>query len=326
MVHKTIWITWERQRRTFELSNALGIELYIISSERRALIRYLVSSMRTLFIILREKPKTLIIQNPSIVLAVLACILKPLFSYRLIVDRHSNFLLGKTQYTFMDKVFLLLSDYSIKKADLTIVTNKNLRKHIEAKGGRGLVLTDRLPTPRVAFKHNSKRSNIVTFICTYASDEPYKEVIMAASLLDKNIEIYITGNSKKADPEVFEGLSENVVVTGFISDEEYDELLQKSDIIMDFTKLENCMVCGAYEAVAMGKPLITSNTHVLRDYFTHGVLHIDHSPESICKAINQVYDNYNEYLDGIQHLKDNIEKNWSAMFNELKDYIDYTYK
>ncbi|MGI6388540.1 MAG: glycosyltransferase [Desulfomonilia bacterium] len=321
-MRNNIWIAWERQRRTLEMSDALKTRLYIISSKSSAFFRYLVSSTKTLFILCKEKPRVLIVQNPSMILAVLSCLLRPLFKYRLIVDRHSNFLLGKTQYTFIDKVFLLLSDFSIKKADLTIVTNENLRKLVETKGGRGLVLPDRLPTPRVAFKHNLKRSNIVTFICTYASDEPYKEVIMAASFLDKDIKIYITGNSRKADPEVFEGLSENVVVTGFISDEEYDELLQKSDIIMDFTKLENCMVCGAYEAVAMGKPLITSNTHVLRDYFTHGVLHIDHSPESICKAINQVYDNYNEYLDGIQHLKDNIEKNWSAMFNELKDYID----
>lgn len=318
---KTIWIAWEKQRRTLELSDALGIPLYIISYKGIALFRYIISSLRTLLILLKEKPKLLIIQNPSIVLAVLTCLFKYCFNYRLVVDRHSNFRLGKTQYNLVDKVFFLMSDFSIKKADLTIITNENLRKHIESKGGKGFVLPDKLPTPRVAITHNSRRSNIVTFICTYSSDEPYEEVISAASLLDKNIKVHITGNSKKADPKVFKGLPENVVITGFISDEEYDELLQKSDIIMDFTKLENCMVCGAYEAVAMGKPLITSNTNVLRDYFTQGVFHIDHSAESICNAIMQVYDNYDEYLDGIIRLKDEIDKNWSVRFNILKEFL-----
>lgn len=321
-MHEIIWITWERQRRTLELSDALGTRLCLISSKRGTLFRYLESSIRTLSILCRERPKCLIVQNPSMILAVLSCLLKPLFKYSLVVDRHSNFLLGKTQYNFMDKLFFLMSDFSIKKADLTIVTNDNLRTHIETKGGKGFVLPDKLPTPRVAIKHNSRRSNIVTFICTYSSDEPYEEVIRAASLLNKNIKVYITGNSKKADPKILKELPENVVITGFISDEAYDELLLKSDIIMDFTKLENCMVCGAYEAVAMSKPLITSNTNVLRGYFTQGVSHIDHSAESICNAIMQIYDNYDEYLDGVIRLKDEIDKNWSLRFNELKEFLE----
>ena len=317
----TIWIAWEKQRRTLELSNALGVKLYLILSKRTALLRYIDASLRTMLILLRDRPGCLIIQNPSIVLAFLVSVLKPLFKYRLVVDRHSNFLLGKTQYNLLDRLFFLISDYSIRKADLTIVTNENLKKLIEAKGGKGLVLPDKLPNPRVSLANDRHKSNIVTFVCTYSSDEPYLEVIRAASLLDKNIRVHITGNDKKVDSKIFEGLPENITITGFIPDKEYDELLQKSDIIMDFTKLENCMVCGAYEAVAMGKPLITSNTNVLKEYFTKGSLHIDHSPQSIRDAVMKVYGDYEEYREGINQLKKDIDKKWSMKFNELKTFL-----
>ncbi len=321
-MRKTIWVTWEKQRRTMELSSALGVKLYMILSERMALVRYISVSLKTISILLKERPECLIIQNPSIVLAVLAGFLKLIFKYRLVVDRHSNFLLGKTQYNLLDRLFFLMSDFSIKMADLTIVTNENLKKYVELKGGKGFVLPDKLPTPRVALTHSQQRNNVVTFICTYASDEPYMEVIKAASVMDKKIKVHITGNDKKINPQVFQKLPDNVVITGFIPDKEYDELLQKSDIIMDFTKLENCMVCGAYEAVAMGKPLVTSSTDVLKEYFTQGTLHIDHSPQAICDAIMKVYDNYDEFCEGIKQLKNDIDINWSVKFNELKIFLN----
>lgn len=321
-MRKSIWVTWEKQRRTMELSSALGVKLYMILSERMALVRYISVSLKTISILLKERPECLIIQNPSIVLAVLAGFLKLIFKYRLVVDRHSNFLLGKTQYNLLDRLFFLMSDFSIKMADLTIVTNENLKKYVELKGGKGFVLPDKLPTPRVALTHSQQRNNVVTFICTYASDEPYMEVIKAASVMDKKIKVHITGNDKKINPQVFQKLPDNVVITGFIPDKEYDELLQKSDIIMDFTKLENCMVCGAYEAVAMGKPLVTSSTDVLKEYFTQGTLHIDHSPQAICDAIMKVYDNYDEFCEGIKQLKNDIDINWSVKFNELKIFLN----
>lgn len=315
---KIIWIAWERQRRTLELSDALGVKLYILLSNNKALIRYTILSLRTMVTLLKERPAVLIVQNPSIILAFVASLLKPIFRYFLIVDRHSNFRFGKQQYDLLDRLFFLVSDFSIKKADITIVTNGNLRNLIEAKGGKGFVLPDKLPTPRVALSKDRDKRYSVTFICSYSSDEPYNEVIKAAALLDKNITVNITGDYKKISPYELQDLPENIVLTGYISDGEYDELLSLSDIIMDFTKHENCMVCGAYEAVSMGKPLITSGTNVLKEYFNQGTLHIDHSPQSICNAIMQVYNHYNEYCYGIKKLKDNIEKVWSVRFDELK--------
>jgi hypothetical protein len=49
--------------------------------------------------------------------------------------------------------------------------------------------------------------------------------------------------------------------------------------------MDNCLVCGAYEAVAVERPLVTSDTKALRAYFNRGTVYSDHTPESLAAAI-----------------------------------------
>ena len=57
---------------------------------------------------------------------------------------------------------------------------------------------------------------------------------------------------------------------------------------MVLVKNNHTMLCGAYEAVAMEKPLITSDWPVLRSYFNRGTLYVDNSPEGIERAVSEV--------------------------------------
>ena len=185
-----LWIAWEKQRRSIELSKALEAKLFLILSKNKGWLRYIESIIKTSLIILKEKPRYLIVQNPSIVLAFLACMLKPLLNFYLIVDRHSNFLLWKKKYNIIDKLFFVISDTTFVKADLTIITNSNLKRLVDSKGGKGFVLPDKLPNLNSIDCTSKSLSYIVTYICTYANDEPYMEVIRAASLIDDKIKIW----------------------------------------------------------------------------------------------------------------------------------------
>jgi len=71
-----------------------------------------------------------------------------------------------------------------------------------------------------------------------------------------------------------------------VTDCEYISLLRSCDLVMDLTTRQACMVCGGYEAVAAGTPLLLSDTEVLRKYFNRGCLYTDNTAVDIAAKLN----------------------------------------
>src|SRR6185437_1409601 len=78
-----IMLTWLDHRRTRELCAGLGFELAVMTTPRRGVVRYLLLSARSLTLLWRCRPRVLIVQNPSMVLAVLAVLVRAYFGFRL---------------------------------------------------------------------------------------------------------------------------------------------------------------------------------------------------------------------------------------------------
>src|SRR5262245_25632217 len=84
-----IWITWETQRRNRTLSEKVDAELYEIDIHAHRLLRYPLSLIKTLAILLRRRPRLLFVQNPSLVLALFAVIYGRVFCKLVVVDAHN---------------------------------------------------------------------------------------------------------------------------------------------------------------------------------------------------------------------------------------------
>jgi glycosyltransferase involved in cell wall biosynthesis len=155
------------------------------------------------------------------------------------------------------------------------------------KGGRAIVLHDKIPTielPRERIELPNGRN--ILFVCTFASDEPVAEVISSARNLGPGFNIHITGNYRNGglDPSAPD-FPENIHLLGFVSNELYEAYMYSCDVILVLTTAEWVIVCGGYEAVALGKPLVTSNTRALKEFFQGKALHTDPNPDAIAKAI-----------------------------------------
>jgi len=111
-------------------------------------------------------------------------------------------------------------------------------------------------------------------------------VIEAARTLGAAIEWRITGNTKRADPHLVRNLPPQVRLTGYLSESDYVALLAHADVLVDLTLRDDCLLCGAYEAVALGKPLVTSDTQALRDYFRRGAVYTKPDAMSIANAVS----------------------------------------
>ncbi|MDW7646074.1 MAG: hypothetical protein SCI25_13650 [Desulfuromonadales bacterium] len=315
-----IWITWECQRRNRELSAALQakfFELAEIDRIKNPLRKYIRGIWQTYDILRQEKPRIVFCQNPSLILSLFLVLVKRPMGFRVCVDAHNA---GLYPAEGRSSLLMLLARIVQRLGDLTLVTNDNLCAIVVANGGRGFVLPDRIPSINKTPARPLRGKHNILFICSYGADEPYQAVFEAARNLPTDICIYVTGNYRKKGLEP-ESLPENVILTGFVPEQEYLDLLNSVDATIDLTTRENCLVCGAYEAVAVGKPMILSKTEALQKYFSLGAVYSGNTPSELEEAILKVLSEKNVLEKGVRELKIMREKEWDSMKKALEDHL-----
>lgn len=309
-VYSRVWITWEKQIRNKSLSRKFDAKLYEFDYPQSALPRYIKSIVKTLVVLFGQRPKVVFVQNPSIVLALLAVLSKCILGNILVVDAHNVGLYPS------GKLFKLLAKIILKYSSFTIVTNHALADYVELMGGRPLIIPD--PLPSFHNEHELRCMDVdataVLFICSWANDEPYLEVFKAAESLPQ-FRFYVTGRSKGRELEYGKPLPNNVILTGYLSDDEYHKKLATSLAVIDLTTRENCLVCGAYEATALERPFIVSNKKAIRDYFVKGCVYIENTAPDIVAGIGLMNENYNELKKSIVIGRAEIETRWNNFFN-----------
>jgi len=316
-----LWLTWEKQRRTTELSHALGLQLFRFNHRGSRLKRYVDLCRQTWRLFKTEKPRLVIVQNPSMILAAAAAFMKSRLGFTLVVDRHTNFMIGLAK-TPVIRLLTLISDYSLRQSDLTIVTNGPLAQLAEAKGSPAFVLPDRIPAPPPTQAVDLGPGRHICFICTYATDEPYNEVIGLGPLLPPDVTLHITGRQAGAafTPEARQILDthDNVVLTDFLPEEDYWTLLASVDAVMDLTTLDHCLVCGAYESLALGQPLILSQKPVNRDLFGDTPVLVNPDTTSILEGVTTLLADLPARRQAAQDLRRTFSADWDRDFARLQ--------
>lgn len=262
-----------------------------------------------------ERPNLVFCQNPSIILAFVLCIYKRWFGYALVVDRHSNF---KFEHqNSINPIWLLfwwISRFTVRNANLTIVTNEALKFVVDSWGGEGFVLPDKIPNMEVdQFKEKNLDDSIqVLAITTFDSDEPIMEIIQAAEILGDSFTISFTGRYRKYFERSREHISipKNVRLLGFVPEDEYRKLLGNADVALVLTSKDLILNCGAYEAVSMNTPAVVSNTKTMKSFFYKGFVHVNLDPLSIAKGIICCQDNKLALKSELLSLKLELEKSW----------------
>lgn len=318
----SLWITWERQRRNRSLSSELGVELCELVMNGSWWHRYPRLLVRTFTLLFRRKPELIFAQNPSIVLATCVTLYGRLRGIPTVVDAHNA---GVYPNEGKNPLLQLWAHAVFRLASRTIVTNSALAEYVTKHGGRAYVLQDPFPALEVsesaAFLSEPDRVKIV-FICTWAEDEPYIEVLRAAEqLASSNIAVLITGNSRGKERGLGRPLPKNVVLTGYVSEDDYIALLSGADVLMDLTTRENCLVCGAYEAAALGKPAILSDTHALRSYFSEGFVFTDNTADGIANAISYAVEYRHRLTLELKRYRAEAGRRWKHRRQQLENEL-----
>jgi glycosyltransferase involved in cell wall biosynthesis len=245
---------------------------------------------RTLATIREKRPDVVIATSPSIVLGFFLLLLRKWCGFELISDAHYFGVRAANGGPMLQG----LLDFHNTRADLVIVTNESQARFLSGLGARTYLCQD--PLPEIPFSPQafvSPGEKSVFLICSFDADEPYEAAFNAfSSLHEQGFTLFVSGNYKKA--QTLLSRFPWVRFLGFLSNDEYYGYLRSSSVIMDLTTMEDCLVCGAYEALAAGKPLIVSRTIALRDYFGDAVILTDNTPgairESVLSAFAQRYE------------------------------------
>jgi glycosyltransferase involved in cell wall biosynthesis len=323
-----IWITWDDHRRSRELAKELEFNYVVLESGANWLVRYIYLSLVTIITLLKYRPKIVVCQNPSVVLAAMLCLLKPILRLTVIVDRHSNFKTStRKSQKFKWRIFHWLSDYSLRKADFTIVTNQQASDYVEEFGATSLIVPDKIPKlfPDELYCNDGNFSFF--FICTFSDDEPVEAVLEGFSRFrnDYSATLYVSGNYEKFPLYTkYVGLK-GIEFIGYVDDQEYINHLYSCSAVIVLTTMPMTLNCGSYEAVSASKPQIVSDSEEISSYFYKGSISVSPSRFSetgLYDAFRKMVNEYPRLKSEQIELKEEIDVSWHNRLEKLNEVLE----
>jgi glycosyltransferase involved in cell wall biosynthesis len=318
-VGSSLWVAWNPHRRTAGLCAAWDIPLHVLQPALPGPARWAALPLQTLRLLRRFRPGLLFVQNPSLALTTLAVFCRPVFGYRLVVDAHNE---GVRPYDRPYAFVRWLTRHLLKSADVTIVTNDALADDVLAAGGRPVILPDSLPAvPDSALTglHTGDGPDVAV-IATFRRDEPIDAIIAAAALLP-DVRFAFSGPAER-----YRGASDitppNVRLTGFLDDFAYWQLLAQAKVVCDLTLKPDCLVCGAYEALALGKPMVLSDDLATREVFGPAAVLTTSSPEAIAAAVKRAIAERERLRANARELRETFRTRWQDQAIAVWDSIE----
>lgn len=316
MPNKITFVAWNITMRSKVLAAYLHAQVirYQVPTNRvLRLFNYPFLMLITFGKLLQQKPDIVFVQLPPIQVSIPIYFYCKLHKKKLIFDSHSGIFFIKGLH---QRFYYYLYCQMIKRINLNLVHNESILSRNCLKNTHTVLLEDKLPYEPSTYTL-SQPLNVVV-ICGYGKDEPIQEILKASQLIP-DINFYLTGKSNKLKHCQ---LPQNVQLTGYLNDNEYEKLLRTADLIIVLTTRPDTVLCGAYEAVGLEKPLITSDTQTLKKYFNKGTIFTANNVESIAQAITEARKNLDRLHIEIADLRKEKEITWQKQFEPVKEIIN----
>ena len=311
------WITWETQRRNEELANAFACEFFKFDySALPQVVRYLKSISATWQVLNKRQYDLIFAQYPSLLLNLALIVCKSWFKYQLVIDAHNTAI----RHLQSGGLLKLLASYALRHADMVIVSNQQIAQTLSTYRINATVLPDKIP-------HIPQRQlgrdwvhlprPFVVLIATFAPDEPIDTFIKGVQLATQPITLFVTGQCSKAK-NLLHHASTQIIFTDYLTYPQYEGLIQNADLLVDLTTLDNCLVCGAYEALAVGVPALVSDNAATREMFKKGFIFAKNSPLDYAQAIGKFFENRNLLKKEITDYRHEFTSLWSLNKEQIE--------
>lgn len=332
---KIATVIWAREVKLDQfLAQALGSSV-IVSCHRKwhgfrlpAFLRYVIQAADTLKRLLREKPDVILVMNPPVV--------APLVVWAYSLFHGSEFIIDTHTAGFLDakwKFFHPLHRFLARKAVLNTVHNEKNLEILERWGiGNGYVLPfynpareelpmvdiESLPLPaRTALEND--RPKILT-VNRFASDDAWQETAETARIFPEAV-FFITGDPGKIPEKTIRRLPENVILTGYLGHPAFMRLMQECDVVLTLTKRRDTVLWSVREAMAIGKPFVTTDSEVLRNCYGSAGIFASMEPEDIKRKLLEAIENKLPIEEKIAAFLEKDRERWKKDITHIKSVI-----
>lgn len=316
-----VFISWATHcSRSDTIARRLGGASFMVYSPlwgsrySTIVLKYLSQTVKTLRILFRERPRVAFVMTPPVTACFAVWLYAKLTKASYGIDAHSG--------AFLDprwRSTLFVHRFFSRHAVTTLVTSPYLEGLVRGWKAHATIVSDvpvQYPNPIRAALNGGWKCNM-TLVSTFTKDEPLDLFLKAAEKLP-DVRFFVTGSYKDADAEILRRRPDNVEFTGFLPDSKYAGLLMNSDAIICLTKEDHTMQRGAYEAIYLGKPVITSRFEILLKAFYKGAVHVDNTVDGIVKGILQMKENIEKYRIEAEELKLEKLAKWEKVENDLR--------
>jgi glycosyltransferase involved in cell wall biosynthesis len=302
---KAIYLAWVNyQRRAESMQRFFGYDLFYISSRHlspaRKLLSYVARAKTMLQIVLQERPDVVWLQLPPTFLLHLLVMFRFVTRRRMkiVSDCHNAAL--RSPWSAVP-----LSVRLLNRTELVLVHNRDVAPAARELGidrRRLAVLGDCVPVLPAGEAMRPARPTLV-MPCSFHADEPIEAVLEAARQLE-SATFVITGNHLRIrNRGLLEQASRNVVFPGFLPSAEFDRLLLRASGVLCLTTQEGIQLSAVSEAIAAGKPMIISDTGLLRGFVGDAGIFVDNSVTSILHGCRTALERYGDYAAAARELR-----------------------
>lgn len=314
---KQIHIAWIGfQRRQISMKPYFGFDVFFFPIERkvskfRKLISYLKTSIKTYNLLKVQKPDVVWVQLPQTPL-LWVCLLYKLLGHRdvkIIADCHNAMLRAPWNS-------LPFTQSSLNACDMVVVHNESLISQAVEQGINSNVLLV-VEDPPAEFSNVDVSSYEyprpwIVFPASFAKDEPIDALVQAAHQLEAG-SILITGNTKNLkEQSLLTKKPANLHFLGFLSNQDFDSLIVSCDAVLALTIFDGIQLSVCGEAVGACKPLIVSDTPLLRKLYPQGTEFVQPTAESIASGIHSLMQRKSEAIIEMTQFKSNVIGNYVA--------------
>jgi hypothetical protein len=262
-----LFVSWARHARVTAVAKDIGAKVVIPTPWALKWpwpLRYLVQAVSTIVVVTAQRPRGVIFTNPPFLTGSVLLMVRRVLHFSLWADCHSGAfndprwsrfarpnasMLGRcdgvvfhnsaqaNQFGALCRQYVVVWGWQMIDRRLTAVTNE----HADASYGKGPGILAPL---------------------TYTFDEPVAELLVAAERCP-DLKLTLTGS---APAGVRQDAPDNVSFSGWVSDDEYHKLLDACDAVLCLTTRSATMQTTLIEAIEYGKPVVVSDTAVLREW------------------------------------------------------------
>lgn len=314
---KRLFVAWTQiSRRSEELSKNFDAKYirynrfdYPWPKRIASLLLNFIKSCKLLYL---EKPTTVFTFHTHPLVTLCAILIKTMRPYKIIADLHTAAYTDYYRFPFKS-----LIKFTFRFTDLLLIHNRNsinyFEKYFSGYSDKLFFLED--PVPEIIGTGKSKDNpkiegkTICVLITRFSDDEKVMDFLNIVKDLE-NYFFYITGNYKKINIGEDKRTGYNYHMTGFLDENDYWQLLDTADIIVTLTTREYTLLSAGYEAIALEKPILVSETITLKDFFGENARYLNQDFTNVVDELDRIVNNIEHWQQRVKRFKQIRQKEW----------------